>query len=61
MRTHEVGLSFRIPVSLSEKIEVVRSMMASRNIGIEVERTQVVRLLLTRGLEVVERELRAKK
>lgn len=58
MRTHEVHLSFRIPVKLSERIEAVRAQMAKRNIGIEVEKAQVVRLLIERGLDYVEKELK---
>jgi len=58
MRIQEVLLSFRIPQKMSDRIEAVRSQMAKRNIGIEVEKAQVVRLLIERGLDYVEKELK---
>lgn len=57
MDKYETHLSFRISQALFEKIEAVRKRMAERNMGVGVDRTQVIRLLLQRGLEAVEREL----
>lgn len=58
MKKHEVHLSFRISKELFDRIEAVRTRMAERNVGIEVERAQVVRLLIRRGLDQVEKELK---
>lgn len=61
MLTHEVHFSFKAPKVLSDRIEALRTKMAERNIGIEVGRAQVVRLVLERGIDAVERELADKR
>lgn len=53
----ERQISLRLPSELLARIEALAAEMAKRNVGVEVARSSVVRLLLERGLEQVEPEL----
>lgn len=58
---HELQISFRLTKAMFERIENLRAAMVSQSVGIEVERTKVIRLTIERGLENLEIQFGLKK
>lgn len=55
---YEIHLNFHVSENMYDRIEKIRSKMAEHSVGIKVERAKVVRLIMERGIEVIESELK---
>lgn len=60
MNSSDFHYNLRVSKITHERINSILSEMAKRNVGAEVERTKVVRILLDKGLDVIEKELKIK-
>ena len=59
-KNHEIQISFRIPTLTSNRVEKIRAEMTRRNLNVEVEKSQVIRLAIDTGLDLLEKKLSVK-
>ena len=51
------NFSLRMTESLEARLDRIRKVLSERSVGLPVDRSKVIRLLVERGAELVEKEL----
>ncbi len=55
---NKISRTFRMPEALALRVEAVAEIVSKKSMGVRVDRTAVLCLLIERGLNVVEDELK---
>lgn len=60
MKSYDYHYNFRLSKNTHERIEILKKEMDKKIPGVEIDRTKVVRVIVDRGLAILEKEFNIK-